>query len=144
MALLGLLNKGTDIPQIRESLNVTTSQLNDLLSELVGEELINSSNELTAKGTAEAKQNEVFVVYKYIKRTDIKGDAVIDTTRDFCRDLVNQSKNKSWTRADINALNNGQLPNVFASRGGFYNNPDTGVTTPFCRHVWQQRLVRLR
>jgi len=144
LALLGLLNKGTDIPQIRESLNVTTSQLNDLLSDLVGEELINSSNELTAKGTAEAKQNEVFVVYKYIKRTDIKGDAVIDTTRDFCRDLVNQSKNKSWTRADINALNNGQLPNVFASRGGFYNNPDTGVTTPFCRHVWQQRLVRLK
>ena len=141
---MGLLNKGTDIPQIRESLNVTTSQLNDLLSELVGEELINSSNELTAKGTAEAKQNEVFVVYQYV----LRGDApkLITESRDFCRDLMSQSVNKSWTRQDINNLNNQvtELPDVFSARGGFYNNPDTGVTTPFCRHVWQQRLVRLR
>ena len=142
LALLGLLNKGNTLPQARESLNIDTAKLNNLLNELAEEGLIDGSNNLTPKGTAEAKQNEVFVVYKYV----LRGDApkLITESRDFCRDLVNQSKNKSWTRQDINALNNGQIPNVFASRGGFYNNPDTGVTTPFCRHVWQQRLVRLK
>jgi len=144
LALLGLLNKGNTLPQIRESLNITTAELDELLSKLIDEELINANNELTEKGTTEAKQNEVFVVYKYAKRNDVKGDSILDTTRDFCSNLVTQSKTKSWTREDINALNNGQLPNVFLSRGGFYNNPDTGVTTPFCRHVWQQRLVRLK
>lgn len=144
LALLGLLNKGNTLPQIRESLNITTAELDELLSKLIDEELINANNELTEKGTTEAKQNEVFVVYKYAKRNDVKGDSILDTTRDFCSNLVTQSKTKSWTREDINALNNGQLPNVFLSRGGFYNNPETGVTTPFCRHVWQQRLVRLK
>ena len=137
-------NKGNTLPQIRESLNITTAELDELLSKLIDEELINANNELTEKGTTEAKQNEVFVVYKYAKRNDVKGDSILDTTRDFCSNLVTQSKTKSWTREDINALNNGQLPNVFLSRGGFYNNPETGVTTPFCRHVWQQRLVRLK
>ncbi len=144
LALLGLLNKGNTLPQARESLNIDTAKLNNLLNELAEEGLIDGSNNLTPKGTAEAKQNEVFVVYKYV----LRGDApkLITESRDFCRDLVNQSKNKSWTRQDINALNNQvtDLPDVFSARGGFYNNPDTGVTTPFCRHVWQQRLVRLK
>lgn len=142
LAVLGLLNKGDTIPQIRESLNVTSSQLNDLLNGLIKDDLINSSNELTPKGTAQSEQEQVFVVYKYV----LRGDApkLKTESRDFCKNLVDQSKTKSWTRQDINALNNGQIPNVFASRGGFYNNPNTEVTTPFCRHVWQQRLVRLK
>tara|TARA_R110002167_G_scaffold106599_8_gene273272 strand:+ start:4377 stop:6239 length:1863 start_codon:yes stop_codon:yes gene_type:complete len=144
LALLGLLNKGNTLPQIRNSLNVTTAELDELLSKLIDEELINTNNELTEEGKTEARQNEVFVVYKYI----VRGDApkLITESRDFCRSLVDQSKNKSWTREDINALNNGvtDLPDVFSARGGFYNNPNTGVTTPYCRHVWQQRLVRLK
>lgn len=142
LAVLGLLNKGNTIPQIRESLNITSSQLNDLLNGLIKDDLINSSNELTPKGTAQTEKEQVFVVYKYV----LRGDApkLKTESRDFCKNLVDQSKTKSWTRQDINALNNGQIPNVFASRGGFYNNPTTGATTPFCRHVWQQRLVRLK
>lgn len=142
LALLGLLDKGNTLPQARESLNVTTAELNELLNELSEDGLIDGSNNLTPKGSEEAVKNEVFVVYKYILRAD--APKLETVSRDFCKDLVAQSKTKSWTREDINALNNGQIPNVFASRGGFYNNPKTGVTTPFCRHVWQQRLVRLK
>lgn len=142
IAVLGLLNSGETIPQIRESLNLTSAELDDMLSKLADENLINSENELTPKGTNEVAQNEVFVVYKYVLRND--APKLVTESRDFCTNLVNQSKTKSWTREDINALNNGQIPNVFASKGGFYNNPDTGVTTPYCRHTWQQRLVRLK
>lgn len=113
-----------------------------MLSKLADENLINSENELTPKGSNEVAQNEVFVVYKYVLRND--APKLVTESRDFCTNLVNQSNTKSWTREDINALNNGQIPNVFASKGGFYNNPNTGVTTPYCRHTWQQRLVRLK
>lgn len=144
LALLGLLNKGNTLPQARESLNVTTSELNELLNELAEDGLIDGSNNLTPKGSEEAVKSEVFVVYKYILRAD--APKLETVSRDFCQRLVEQSRNKSWTREDINGLNNGvsELPDVFSARGGFYNNPKTGVTTPFCRHVWQQRLVRLK
>jgi hypothetical protein len=138
--VLNLLNKGEGIPQIRESIGVTTSEINSILSELSEGELIDSNNDLTPKGTTEAEQNQVFVVYKYALRGDappLKGES-----RDFCKNLVRQSLTKSWTRQDIDALNNNQGLDVFSSRGGFYNN--NGVITPYCRHVWQQRLVRLK
>jgi len=44
-------------------------------------------------------------------------------TRPFCREHVG----KVYTRADIDALDNGQLDNVFLTGGG-YN----------CRHIWQE------
>ena len=30
---------------------------------------------------------------------------------------------------------------VFTYRGGFYRNPDSGQTTPFCRHYWRANVV---
>ena len=142
--ILGLLNKGQTTSQIANELQISETDLGDFIDSLVSQELVSSDGELTPQGKAEIEQNQVFVVYKYAKRGDAKGDSVISGTRDFCRDLVRQSISKSWTRADIDALNNKQGLDVFSSRGGFYNNPNTGVTTPYCRHVWQQRLVRLK
>ena len=142
--VLGLLNKGQTNSQIANELKISETDLGDLIDSLVSQELVSSDGELTPQGKSEIEQNQVFVVYKYAKRGDVKGDSVIAGTRDFCRDLVRQSISKSWTRADIDALNNKQGLDVFSSRGGFYNNPNTGVTTPYCRHVWQQRLVRLK
>ena len=142
LSVLNLLKQGNTLKQISESMQIDELDLDDVVGDLVEEELINDKLELTPKGEIEAEQNQVFVVYKYALRND--APKLETESRDFCKDLVNQSKTKSWTRQDIALLNNGQIPNVFASRGGFYTNPNTGVTTPFCRHVWQQRLVRLR
>ena len=142
LSVLNLLKQGNTLKEISETMQIDELSLDDIIGDLVEEELITDTNELTPKGVSEVEQNNVFVVYKYA----LRGDAPpLETeSRDFCKDLVNQSRTKSWTRQDIAVLNNGQLPNVFASRGGFYNNPSTGQTTPFCRHVWQQRLVRLK
>ncbi len=47
-------------------------------------------------------------------------------TRPFCTKLQRQSnENKTWTRAQINAMDNGQLPNVWMTAGGYR-----------CRHQW--------
>jgi hypothetical protein len=47
-------------------------------------------------------------------------------TRPFCTRLMHQAANgKTWTRAVIEGMDNGQLPNVFQTCGGFN-----------CRHQW--------
>jgi hypothetical protein len=47
--------------------------------------------------------------------------------RPFCAALMSQAeRGKVWTRAEINELDNGMLPNVFVTCGGFN-----------CRHQWR-------
>jgi hypothetical protein len=46
-------------------------------------------------------------------------------TRPFCDHILDRTKKQGLTRAEIDKLNNGQLPNVFVTGGG-YN----------CRHQW--------
>lgn len=47
-------------------------------------------------------------------------------TRPFCTKLERQSRaGKTWTRAEINRMSNGQIPNVFTTAGGYR-----------CRHQW--------
>ena len=33
---------------------------------------------------------------------------------------------------------------IFTKRGGWYHNPQTDITTPYCRHVFEQKLVRAK
>jgi hypothetical protein len=52
-------------------------------------------------------------------------------TRDFCHTLKrDQANGKTWTKKQIDAMDNGQLPNVFESGGGFN-----------CRHQWRVALT---
>jgi hypothetical protein len=54
--------------------------------------------------------------------------------RPFCLRVERLARTgKSWTREEINKMNNGQLPNVFVSGGGFR-----------CRHQWMIALDDLR
>lgn len=98
--------------------------------------------EITPEGQSEV--NDIFVVYKYVKRADVQGPDVLPTTREFCEDMVTMSKTKSWTIEDIQDISVREGRDVFALRGGWYHNPKTEKTTPYCRHTWQQRLVRLK
>lgn len=52
-------------------------------------------------------------------------------TRPFCESLkLAMGQGKTWTRQEIDAMTNGQLPNVFESCGGFN-----------CRHQWRIALT---
>lgn len=46
-------------------------------------------------------------------------------TRPFCKRLLDRTRKRGLTRAQIDALDNGQLPNVFITAGGWR-----------CRHQW--------
>ena len=140
-ALLGVLNATPDLSktELEELTGLDGSEIDSLLSELESEGLVENGIP-TAEG--QQVQQEIFVVYKYGLRFELKGQKeVIAGTRDFCSNLVRLSKSRSWTIADINAMNNDQGLDVFSSRGGFWNDPKAGTTHPYCRHIWEQRLV---
>jgi len=49
--------------------------------------------------------------------------------------------NKLYTRAEIDNVSEKAGYNVWTQRGGWYHNPD-GVNTPYCRHFWNQVIVK--
>jgi hypothetical protein len=79
--------------------------------------------------------------YKYDLRQGIDGPKILPDgrTRDFCEIILDA--NRYYTREDINSMSNGFGLSVFDYAGGWYTNPDTGQTTPFCRHSWMMIFV---
>lgn len=79
--------------------------------------------------------------YKYDLRQGIDGPKILPNgrTRDFCEIILDA--NRYYTRNDINTMSNGFGLPVFEYAGGYYHNPDTGVTTPYCRHNWYMLFV---
>jgi hypothetical protein len=49
--------------------------------------------------------------------------------------------NRTYTREDINAISTRVDRDVWKYKGGWYTNPDTGKTTPYCRHEWVQQIT---
>ena len=133
--VLNLLSAGNmSIGDIAKTLGVSEAQVQDSINNLQDSGRLTEGNEPT-----EAPP-ETFIVYKYAKRPDAKGESILPTTRDFCKRLVQQSGFKSWTLEEIKRMNNNQGLDVFFSRGGWYN--DNGTPRPYCRHIWKQLLVR--
>jgi hypothetical protein len=81
------------------------------------------------------------VVYSYQKRPGIEGPPKLPDgrTRDFCARLLDI--NRLYTRDDINSISSRVDRDVWKYRGGWYTNPETGASTPYCRHIWMQQLV---
>jgi len=82
------------------------------------------------------------VAYRYVLSGEASGPEVLPTTRDFCRDMVAQSKNRVWTSKQIMDIGMGEDRNVWLRRGGFWTRKGTNVTTSYCRHAWEQVVVR--
>ena len=84
-----------------------------------------------------APVDRFMVVYSYQERPGVP--PVITKSRDFCLRLL--GLNRLYTRDDINSISSRVDRDVWKYRGGWYSNPDTGATTPYCRHIWVQQLV---
>ena len=144
ISILKLLIGGANPVDIQKSLGISVEKYNESIVNLTEEGYLTDDGDITQSGEEEAKKDEIFVVYKYAKRNDVSGSDIIDTTRDFCRDMVTQSRFKSWTLDEIKLMNNGMGLDVFTSRGGWRTIEGTNRHVPFCRHIWEQRLVRRR
>jgi len=58
--------------------------------------------------------------------------------------MVSQSANRVWTNADIQRIGMQENRNVWMRRGGFWTRQGGAVTTPYCRHVWEQVVIKER
>ncbi len=132
---------------IAEALKVDVNKVNEAITRLIDNGLIiinDNERNLTKKGEnikkLDSPVEEILVRYIYDKKPGIEGDNIIPTTRKFCRDLI--TKNKQYTREQIDAMNNEFGTSVWLTRGGWYHNPQTGLTSTSCRHIWQQVLLR--
>jgi hypothetical protein len=91
-------------------------------------------------------EEEITVMYRYVKRSDappLKGES-----RDFCKTMETFTKSRLLTRDEIDRLNNQtndpKVRDVWTHRGGWYTNPTTKRSVPFCRHIWESVVVRVK
>jgi len=154
---------------IRNQPQIESAQIADILK-IKPEDIVKIVDDLTERGfikvgqkdgvlnrtiNAEARtlldQNlttEIFIHYRYVVAPGA-GAAIIPGTRDFCRQLL--GLNKVFTRTEIDQIGktietelDAGSRDLWRERGGFYTRPEggalAGVTTPYCRHIWQQEL----
>jgi len=144
---------------IAEQLETTVDKVTDALRNLtsanyltIAEEVVEESTQRVAQITEQGKKalktaeplDVTFrIAYRYAKSPEASGSAVLPTTRDFCRRMMASSESKVWTQADITRIGMQENRNVWMRRGGFWNRGG-GVTTPYCRHVWEQVVIKER
>jgi asparagine synthetase B (glutamine-hydrolysing) len=136
-----MISKGEDSTAIAKATESTIQQVAESIAKLTALEVI-SQGQITDLGQnivdqAKAPVAQFEVVYSYKKRPDVP--AAKSGSREFCAKLI--ELNRLYTREDINNITARVKRNVWTYRGGWYTNPDTQVTTPFCRHIWVQQLV---
>ena len=76
-------------------------------------------------------------VYEYQERIGLP--ALLTVHRPFCAKII--SLGRVYTRADIQTISQKVGYDVFEYTGGFYTNPKTLETTPYCRHEWKSRII---
>jgi DNA-binding MarR family transcriptional regulator len=154
-SVLDLIRKNPliNIEDIAFALKVDKDIVRSTIASLEANNLISSTEiddngervikrEITSEGRAQRNARrplaDVKIFYQY-QVTPGLGAPVIATTRDFCRELI--ALKKVFTRKDIQDVSDELGYSVWARRGGFYHNPKTGVTTPYCRHRWVKQII---
>jgi hypothetical protein len=92
--------------------------------------------------TAEPLEVTFKVAYRYVKSGEASGADILPTTRDFCKRMVNESASRVWDSAQIQQIGMQEDRNVWLRRGGFWTRKGTNTTTPYCRHVWEQVVIK--
>ena len=141
-SIIDLLGKDVLTPSdaIAKVLKITTSEVNDIIKELVSKGYLTSGSEPTKKGevaSEDANTDGIEVKYKYGWRPGVTPD---DKSREFCKDVL--GLNKLYSRSEIDNLNNEQGLDVWDSRGGWWNKG--GANLPYCRHIWKQTIIKLK
>jgi len=85
-------------------------------------------------------EEEFVIRYVYAKRPGVAGDAIIPTTREFCRKLIElvDKENRTWTLTEIQDIGVSANRNVWMRGGGFWGK------SYHCRHYWEQKLMKVK
>lgn len=139
--VLQMLMDGEDATAIAQANNRTVGEIAKIIDELNTLEVYQKGN-VTSLGESvlqeiEAPITQYEVRYSYEVRTDVP--PVKTQSREFCTRLINL--NRLYTKEEIQRISQRVDRDVWKYRGGWYTNPDTGRSTPWCRHLWNQQLV---
>jgi len=143
--ILSMLLNGEDSTAIAQATGATIEQIAQSIAKITELGLYTEGeiNDLGKQLIEEkpAPVDRFMVVYSYQKRPGIEGPPKLPDgrTRDFCARLLDI--NRLYTRDDINSISSRVDRDVWKYRGGWYTNPETKATTPYCRHIWVQQLV---
>ena len=77
------------------------------------------------------------IMYSYEPRP---GLSIKTPSRQFCQDVI--AENLLFTREDIERVSLEIKWDVWKYRGGFWRHKKSDITTPYCRHLWVQNVVR--
>jgi predicted transcriptional regulator len=148
-AILQILNanEGITVGEIAKYVNIDAQKVMDAITQMIDDGLINSDNgklKTSTKGTRELSKSvdtQIELRYEYGLDAAFTGEPeLIDTSRDFCRQLI--GLNRYYTRTEIDKISSRVDRDVWKERGGWYTIPDTDVHINHCRHAWNSKLVR--
>ena len=139
--VLKMLGDGEDSNAIAKALNTNIEEIAKSMAKLMRWEVI-TKGEITDLGKSLVRQEDIpierfEVRYGYRIRLDVP--PVKSGSRQFCERLL--GLNRLYTKDEINTISGRVNRDVWRYRGGWYTNPDTQVSTPWCRHEWIQQLV---
>jgi hypothetical protein len=141
-------NPKATLEELAKGARLTTTEAANILKVMQANRLIEwTTNEIkiTDSGARSIDDSggldtEIFVLYKYGKNPDVGGPLLLDTSRDFCKFLVEE--NKLYSREEIDAMSRELGYNVWQRRGGWRTIAGTNTHVPQCRHIWESKLYR--
>jgi hypothetical protein len=140
--VLKLLSDGESSEAIAKALNTSVEDVAKRIATLRELEILTKGGEVNTLGKSVIENLDIPISrfeVRYTYRTRPNVPDPITQSRAFCVKLI--ELNRSYSRQDIDNISVRVDRDVWKYRGGWYTNPDTQVTTPFCRHEWIQQLV---
>lgn len=139
--VLKMLGDGEDSNAIAKALNTNIEEIAKSMAKLMRWEVI-TKGEITDLGKSLVRQEDIPIErfeVRYGYRTRLDVPPAKSGSRQFCERLL--GLNRLYTKDEINTISARVDRDVWRYRGGWYTNPDTQVSTPWCRHEWIQQLV---
>jgi capsid portal protein len=145
-------NPKMPVTEISKALNLEIEEVNEIIQILQDIDALDKDFLPTedAETTIQVPQEEIFVVYEYALSPTLerRGEPELkDTSRPFCIQMI--ALGRMYTLDQLKMLRNGfgdTGMDIFTKRGGWYTVPGSSpaIHRPFCRHVWNQKVVRIK
>jgi len=139
------------VPQIAKATGIDEAAVIGRINTLIDDNVLSEdisrvgevSRKITKTGEAAIKRltpvTSFKVLYSYEERPNVPVAA--SGSRPLCEMLYKGGNSMLFTREEIQNISNQLGYSVFQLCGGWYRNPNTGRTTPFCRHEWRRNVV---
>ena len=139
--VLKLIGDGEDSNAIAKALDTNIEEIAKSMAKLMKWEVI-TKGEVTDLGKSLVREVDIPIErfeVRYGYRTRLDVPPAKSGSRQFCERLI--GINRLYTKDEINSISDRVDRDVWRYRGGWYTNPDTQASTPWCRHEWIQQLV---